>query len=231
MLSYFLYKYYLIITVFIRILTTMIICAKPGQVRHTKFPFKCLYIHMVVPPGIMHDILMNSPDFLETENTMEYKQIFSEMINLYNNFSDVEDIKIYSLILDIIYRIKNDVSKQHKIKATNNNISVIEKTLNYIDNHLTEDLSLERLSEITSISPIHFHNIFKTSTGKTLRKYVEEQRIKKAINLLFTTNYTLTQIAYECGFGSQSYFSYAFKRKMNYSPRDYVRKMAKKYEM
>ena len=50
-----------------------------------------------------------------------------------------------------------------------------------------------------------------------------------AANLLITTDYTLTQIAYECGFSSQSYFSYAFKRKMKSTPREYARRMLERY--
>ena len=73
-----------------------------------------------------------------------------------------------------------------------------------------------------NLSPIHFHNIFKVAVGSTLRDYLEEQRIKKAINLLTSTDYTLTKIAFECGFSSQSYFSYVFKRKMKVTPREYV---------
>ena len=88
---------------------------------------------------------------------------------------------------------------------------MIEKAMEYIRENLTSELSLEVVSEKMSFSPIHFHNMFKSATGMTLRKYVEEQRISKAANLLVTTDFTLTEIAYECGFSSQSYFSYAFK--------------------
>lgn len=64
----------------------------------------------------------------------------------------------------------------------------------------------------------------------TLREYVEEQRIKKAIHLLLTTDRSLTAVAYECGFSSQSYFSYVFKRKMKTTPRQYIDSLYQKYE-
>ena len=63
----------------------------------------------------------------------------------------------------------------------------------------------------------------------TIHEYVEEQRIKKAANMLITTDYTLAEIAYECGFSSQSYFSYAFKRKMNKTPREYAKEVFERY--
>ena len=78
---------------------------------------------------------------------------------------------------------------------------------------------------------MNFHNTFKTAVGKTLRDYIEEQRIKKATNLLLTTNYSLTQIAYECGFSSQSYFSYVFKRRMKKTPREYAKEIYMSYEI
>ena len=101
--------------------------------------------------------------------------------------------------------------------------------IEYIKNNLSSDLSLETLSNQASFSAVHFHNFFKKATGTTLHKYVEEQRIKKAINLLLTTNMTLTEIAFECGFSSQTYFSFAFKRKTNLTPRDYVKQAIEKY--
>ncbi len=214
-----------------KINTNMVICAKPGQIRHTKFPFKCFYIHIVVQPGVIHDILMKAPDCFEIEKAEKYRYIFSEMIRYSNSFSETEEIMIQSKLLELIYMIKNSSVNPIKIKGSTNNALIIERTLNYIDMHLTENLSLESIAKLNSLSTIHFHNIFKTATGKTLRKYIEEQRIRKAITFLLTTNYNLTRIAYECGFSSQSYFSYAFKRKMDCTPREYIKKIYIKYEI
>jgi AraC-like DNA-binding protein len=63
-----------------------------------------------------------------------------------------------------------------------------------------------------------------------LREFVEEQRLQKAINLLISTDMTLSEIAYECGFSSQSYFSSVFKQKMKITPREYAKKIQQKYE-
>ena len=82
-----------------------------------------------------------------------------------------------------------------------------------------------------SLSPVYFHNVFKSATGKTLHDYIEEQRIKKAIYLLQTTNYSLTKVAYECVFSSQSYFSFVFKRRMKNTPRKYMKDIYCKYEL
>lgn len=209
--------------------TNMIICAKPGQTRHTKFPFKCYYIHMVVHTGILYDMMMELPDFFATNKRGEYEEIFTDMIRHYDTLSQKEEIMIQSLLLKLIYTLNKDISTQYVRKKTETD-NIINKTLNYIDNHIEEDLSLEAIAKYNKLSAIHFHNTFKYATGKTLRDYVEQQRIKKAINLLLTTNLNLTGIAFECGFSSQSYFSYVFKRRMKCTPREYVIKINNKYE-
>ncbi len=209
----------------------MIICAKPGQLRHTKFPFKCYYVHMIIHSGALYDTLMKVPYFFETDKANIYKEIFTQLIKHYSTLANDEEIILQSLILKLIYMITKDSTQRININNTSGNYLVIENSLKYIKEHLTEDLCLEKISRKMSLSPVHFHNTFKTSLGKTLRDYVEEQRIKKAINLLTTTSLTLTQIAFECGFSSQSYFSYVFKRRMKVTPREYVQEIYNKYEI
>ena len=88
-----------------RINSNMIICAKPGQVRHTKFPFKCYYVHMIIHGGSLYDSLMCIPDFFETDMGDIYKSIFQKLMKHYNTLSDSEEIILQSLILELIYTI------------------------------------------------------------------------------------------------------------------------------
>ena len=152
------------------------------------------------------------------------------MLNHTNIFSQENNIMLQSLVLELIYVLNSEIGKQYINGKSSANSLVIEETLKYIDEHLTDDLSLEKLAGLNSLSPVHFHNIFKKTMEKTLRKYVEEKRIKKSISLILTTDMTLTEIAFLCGFSSQSYFSYAFKKKMGLTPREYVKAMVLRYE-
>lgn len=209
----------------------LLICAKPGQTRHTKFPFKCYYVHMILHEGILYDTLINTPDLFETDRSEVYRDIFKRMIKKHNTLTQSDRIMLNSLVLELIYNISRDTArliiKKDGVSTTS---PTIEKTIKYIKENLTEDLSLETLATAVSLSPIHFHNIFKRAVGKTLRDYVEEQRLKKAVELLVSTNYSLTKIAFECGFSSQSYFSCVFKRKMKKTPREYAEEMYSQYE-
>ncbi|MBE6635322.1 MAG: helix-turn-helix transcriptional regulator [Ruminococcaceae bacterium] len=208
-----------------------VICAKPGQSRHTKLPFKCYYIHIIVGEGDLFDLLSSLPDFFETADVKDIKETFTALCESYNNGSSKEEILTQSLLLNLIYTIdKKAESYKRAYQPKSSNRKVIEQTIQYIKNNISDELSLESLSERANFSPIYFHKLFKASTGRNLRSYIEEQRIKKAIVLLTSTAKTLTQIAYECGFSSQSYFSYAFKRKTGLTPREYAKKLQSKYE-
>ena len=208
----------------------MIICAKPGQMRCTKLPFKCYYIHLIVTDTVLYDKLMSIPNFIKTDKYQKYYEIFQKLCTHYDTAIGFDEIILHSLILELIYTLINDSKKlilRDRIKRSN--YKAIEKAIKYIKENLTSDLSLEAIANQAGFSPVHFHNVFKASTGKTLHEYVEEQRIKKAANMLITTDYTLAEIAYECGFSSQSYFSYAFKRKMNKTPREYAKEVFERY--
>ena len=207
-----------------------VICAKPGQIRHTRLPFKCYYIHMIVSEGVLGDILTVLPNYIDFSDTDQIKEIFISLCEHYNTGITNDDILLQSLILKLIYILSENSASVIKSTPKSNNHKTIERTLEYINNNLTADLTLESLASAANFNAIYFHKLFKASTGKTLHEYVEEQRIKKSTNLLISTNMTLAQIAYECGFSSQSYFSYAFKKKNGSTPREYAKKIQLKYE-
>jgi AraC-like DNA-binding protein len=208
-----------------------VVSAKPDQMRHSKFPYQCYFVHMSVPKGALYDTLMNTPDFFQTEQYDIYEAIFKKLIKAYNSLSPKEEILLQSLVLELIYTTAKDTAAEFSGSKTAGNGFMIEGALAYIKEHLTEPLTLERVAGAMSLSPIYFHNTFKFAVGMTLRDYVEEQRLRRAIALLQTTDFSLAKIAYECGFSSQSYFSCVFKRRMKMTPRAYVQELYTKYQL
>ncbi len=208
-----------------------VICAKPGQIRHTRLPFKCYFIHMIVNEGALFDMLTALPNFVELASTKEIKKLFVSLCEHNGTGAPDDEILLQSLILKLVYTLKKSapaVIRRHDPKS--NNREVIERTLAYIGANLNAPLTLEGLAAAASFSTVYFHKLFKASTGKTLHEYVEAERIRKAVNLLLSSDMTLTKIAYECGFSSQSYFSYAFRRRMGQTPREYAKELLKKYD-
>ena len=142
----------------------------------------------------------------------------------------MDEIIVQSLVLELLYHLIKDSKKQAtKKQIKSGSDTAVNKTIEFIKNNLTDDLSLTKLSSFVGFSPTYFHKLFKSSTGKTVREYIEEQRIKKAISLILETDDTITKIAYECGFSSQSYFNFAFKRRMGATPRQYAKEFYEQY--
>lgn len=100
--------------------------------------------------------------------------------------------------------------------------SRINRVIDYIENHLSEKLTLEGLSGIAFFSPYHFHRLFSSFTGETLYQFILRHRLEKAATLLIQNRkLSLTNIALECGFANSSSFSKSFKSSFNKSPSMY----------
>jgi AraC-like DNA-binding protein len=208
----------------------MVICARPGQTRHTRLPFKCYYIHMILHEGELYELLMRTPSFIPIEEPEEYKRIFEQLCSYESAVRPEEKTKLYSLVLELIYLFARDANKNARVADRGSvNKAVIEETVAYINDHPDADLSLEALAARANLSAIHFHNCFKAASGRTLHRFVEERRLKHAMELLLSTDMTLTEIAFTCGFSSQSYFSYVFKRSTGLTPRAYAKSANSRY--
>ena len=98
-------------------------------------------------------------------------------------------------------------------------IKRIRKVLNFIEENLDNELSLENLAEIGNYSPFHFHRIFRGIIGETLQEYINRNRMEKSAMLLsHHKNKSLEEVFSEVGFKSNSTFSKTFKKYFGVSP-------------
>lgn len=90
----------------------------------------------------------------------------------------------------------------------------------YIEEHLDGDLSLENLAEVAQLSSYHFHRVFRANVGESLAEYVRRIRLEAAAIALKFTNTSVTNIAFDAGYGSHEAFTRAFRRRFGVSPSD-----------
>ena len=94
--------------------------------------------------------------------------------------------------------------------------------LDYIEQNLEGDLSVDRLSEVACFSKFHFHRLFSSFCGISVWKYIQFARLKRAsFRLAFYPSHKLIDIALDAGFGSPESFSRAFKKAFGQSPSDF----------
>ena len=89
------------------------------------------------------------------------------------------------------------------------------------------ELSLKYLSDQLQIHPVHISRAAPKHLSMSLGEYIRQQKLKKAIPLLFDNSKSLTEITYQAGFSDQSHFNRVFKSHFDMNPSSY-RKILKK---
>ena len=99
----------------------------------------------------------------------------------------------------------------------------IGRTLNYILDNITEELPLEELAALASLSCSQYKQKFKKQLGISPRHFINQQKIEYA-KLLLLEGMSVTDIAMLLGFTTSSYFSTVFKKYTLYTPTEYLEK-------
>lgn len=142
--------------------------------------------------------LEHSLDSTEYANELYHKLLFLEFMIQLNR----------AALHDGIEYITNTSSNQKMIQL-----------IDFLNEHLTEDLSIDFLAETFYISRYHLMHSFKEETGYTIGNYLTTKRLLLARDLIQQGN-PITSVCYECGFHSYSAFSRAYKKIFGCAPRD-----------
>jgi AraC-like DNA-binding protein len=104
----------------------------------------------------------------------------------------------------------NVVSKKSELR--------INKVCTFIQNNFNQKISLKQVADLIYLTESNFCKFFKKATGKTYSDYLNELRINEACRLLFQTDKTISQVSFECGFETLSYFNRVFLNKKGVTP-------------
>lgn len=106
--------------------------------------------------------------------------------------------------------------------------SLVERAKEYISqNYGKEKLGLKDIAKFLRLSPYYLAHLFKTSEGITIGKYIRKVRIARAMELLESDEFSITDVALEVGYSSPAHFSYIFKKEVGVTPSQYVRRRRK----
>jgi AraC family transcriptional regulator len=97
----------------------------------------------------------------------------------------------------------------------------LNRVLEYIHDNLLQNITLAELGAIAQLSPHYFASLFKQSTGLAPHQYVIHQRLNKAKELLRKTNLSITDIAAQAGFSSQSHLTTICRKHLSVTPKKY----------
>ncbi len=203
-----------------------LICAKPGQIRYSELPFRCHYLHLASESESFISLMETLPDSLIVHDVDRIEQMYEELLK-YEGNSPEEIFGLHSAVcklLGFIFHLSGNTPTETNPALHTYRKSLIE-VANYIKHHLSEKLTLESLAGIANLSPIYFHRLFCERFGKTPNKYILDHRIAAAKLALLSDNVSISSIAADCGFSTQSYFNNKFKEATGMTPLAYRRHM------
>lgn len=154
---------------------------------------------------------------------LEFTGGFLDMYNNYPHFS----LKLYTLFLSYLTEVIDQARKggcRHFYSDHNTPVRPvcdIHMIVEYINSHITEDLSMNLLSTVAGLSEKHFITQFGRAMGVTPGRYIQECRMKYAAQLLAHTDKKLYEIAAIVGYGDAFAFSKTFKKVYGESPANY----------
>jgi AraC family transcriptional regulator len=94
----------------------------------------------------------------------------------------------------------------------------LKRVKDYIEAHLAESISLERIAGVAAFSSYHFARMFKAATGLPPHRYVTQRRIELAKALLISTRLPIAEIARQVGMPNQSHFTTHFRNLVGCTP-------------
>lgn len=102
-----------------------------------------------------------------------------------------------------------------------NNQTIAVTIADFIENHLDEDLPLDKIARELNYSKFHIARTFTEHTGCTIYKYIQGRRLTLAAQKLVQTKKPIVEIAYEAHYNSQQAFTLAFSRLYLCTPKIY----------
>lgn len=157
--------------------------------------------------------------------SIDKSKLYQVCLELEHSFSDNAFAKeLYQKILFIEFMIQlnrtvisNHISYLDSINGNAKLIPIIE----FINEHLTEALTIDKLSQELYLSKYYLMHLFKDETGYTIGNYIVEKRLLLAKNLIQNGS-SITEACFQSGFKNYSTFSRAFKKAFNTVPKNAV---------
>lgn len=152
--------------------------------------------------------------------------LMMEIFEEYQSTSPIREVDIYAKTLQMLFLLGEHLCTQDQKQAEKTSlqqeyIAKFTEICDYIDAHLTENLTLDEMANKAGFSKFHFTRLFKQFTNYSFYQYVNVRRIHHAQLLLVEPDITVTEAAYRSGFSNTSAFDRMFKLHKNCTPTEF----------
>ncbi|MBD5114824.1 MAG: helix-turn-helix transcriptional regulator [Ruminococcaceae bacterium] len=154
---------------------------------------------------------------LSPEKFREIKKTVLAALEEYEGGSPARQSMLFAYFMQIVVTL----SRLYGMSPMQKETAGVAAAAAYIERHFNENITLERLLEISHYSQRHFIRLFSECYNISPHKYLQNIRMKHACLLLEQTNKPITEIAASCGFNDSNFFTRTFKKQMIMTPTEY----------
>jgi AraC-like DNA-binding protein len=164
------------------------------------------------------------PKYFHLENSQFLAEALNQLVYLSLNDSSaakgtIADLRVEEILIRLMQtQARSYLEWEHK-RLTNHPLAAV---VQYIKNHLDENLDSEILSKKACMSKASFYRQFTREMGMSPGAYVQEQRLQQAKSLLESTSFSIAEIAYAVGFKNVAHFVTFFRKKVGKTPGNYA---------
>lgn len=131
-----------------------------------------------------------------------------------------KELQITLYVDDFVLNINRLVYNMVEPKRRTNDASLYTNLMDYIEEHLDEELSLEKLADEFYVSKYHIAHVFKDNIGLSIHQYITKKRLSLCQEAI-RARMNITDVYHTYGFGDYSSFYRAFKKEYGISPKEY----------
>ena len=159
---------------------------------------------------------------LPESNPKAYDNVsrFTDYVKRYNALGLWEKMRLRGATLLLFSRFM-----EHAVPRVQTKDERMIKVLDYIHNHIDEEIDIGMLSDIACVSKPYFIRLFKDILGMSPLQYVIKKKVSRAQLLLMTEEISVKEAAYRLGFNDHSYFIRQFRKVTGVTPLEYRTRM------
>lgn len=180
-----------------------------------------------IEPFLVEENLVKPRLNLAGKIQIEVENLLNEALRENKQRQPGFELLIKALLLKLLVivgrELTEDLSASKARPLFDRHRDAIKGAINYIEEHFTENLTINSVAKAFMLSPSFFSYLFKNLTSKTFTEYLKDLRIAKAAEMLKTSDKSVTEICFESGFNNLNHFNRTFKQCIGVSPGAYRR--------
>ena len=164
--------------------------------------------------GVIHDLI---------------QRIFAEAKGQESGYKQLCKALVTELFVYLCRNYVTEMMPERDSAKRKKDLERLNAVLGYIEANYNQRITVEQLADMVCLSEDRFGHLFREGVGQPPLQYINAMRLRKALNMLKTNQYTVTEVADAVGFRDYNHFGRLFRKQYGCTPNEIKRGMIEKY--